>query len=120
VCMPFFGDQWEWAETVCKHLKAGVQVNKLTSSAAEVREAVQRVVKQPEYRNAAAHARERVLTEQAAKMQKLGLALTEETRPGVALAGAIIEAVAEGSDPACLLPREAPAPKWWWSCCRTL
>eukprot|EP00747_Dinoflagellata_sp_TGD_P214936 gnl/TRDRNA2_/TRDRNA2_87732_c0_seq1.p1 gnl/TRDRNA2_/TRDRNA2_87732_c0~~gnl/TRDRNA2_/TRDRNA2_87732_c0_seq1.p1 ORF type:complete len:171 (-),score=33.35 gnl/TRDRNA2_/TRDRNA2_87732_c0_seq1:43-555(-) len=116
VCLPFFGDQWEWALTVCKHHQAGVQINKMTSSASDIKQAVTEVITKPVYSERALAAAKRVREETAANMEHLGLELTSETPAGVHVAGAVIEAVISGKDPRAMMPAEKVQPGTS-SCC---
>jgi len=56
VCVPFFCDQFEWASSICKDVKAGVRIDKLKSSSVEISKAVATVLQDESYRrNARAH-----------------------------------------------------------------
>eukprot|EP00932_Pfiesteria_piscicida_P002193 SRR837773.1213.p1 GENE.SRR837773.1213~~SRR837773.1213.p1 ORF type:complete len:178 (-),score=21.32 SRR837773.1213:158-631(-) len=55
VCCPFYMDQFEWSDVVCKHWHAGVQVGSDRSSDS-FREAVRRVVEDRSFAEGAARA----------------------------------------------------------------
>lgn len=90
VCMPFYCDQYEWAASVCKDCKAGIQVDKLQSSAADIRKAVNEVLANPTYRRQANAAAQRMRAHVKACAKELGTQLTGSDRPGTLIAGKII------------------------------
>mmetsp|Transcript_126226 Transcript_126226/g.363054 ORF Transcript_126226/g.363054 Transcript_126226/m.363054 type:complete len:1232 (+) Transcript_126226:152-3847(+) len=101
VCHPFFLDQYDWARTVRRHLRAGVQVDKFDSGPAAVRLAVTEVLEDPSYR-AAAQATSKRLHAQAEQIKTLlgpDMAPKENLGPGVSVAAAIIISLMKGKDP---------------------
>mmetsp|Transcript_23421 Transcript_23421/g.54766 ORF Transcript_23421/g.54766 Transcript_23421/m.54766 type:complete len:135 (-) Transcript_23421:82-486(-) len=64
VCVPFYCDQYEWAESVCSIRGAGVQLDKLKSSPEQIRQAVVEVLQQDKYRVQARACADDMLTAQ--------------------------------------------------------
>eukprot|EP00747_Dinoflagellata_sp_TGD_P168080 gnl/TRDRNA2_/TRDRNA2_193675_c0_seq1.p1 gnl/TRDRNA2_/TRDRNA2_193675_c0~~gnl/TRDRNA2_/TRDRNA2_193675_c0_seq1.p1 ORF type:complete len:470 (+),score=80.58 gnl/TRDRNA2_/TRDRNA2_193675_c0_seq1:59-1468(+) len=118
VCLPFYGDQWEWADCICDYKKAGVKLNKALSSVAEIRAAVVEVLGNPSYGQRAAQIGEAVRSDAADKLKRLGLELSPTTAPGVPVAGTVIEAMMEGRDPKALFGKPSPPSDCFAGCSR--
>eukprot|EP00747_Dinoflagellata_sp_TGD_P115362 gnl/TRDRNA2_/TRDRNA2_172142_c0_seq1.p1 gnl/TRDRNA2_/TRDRNA2_172142_c0~~gnl/TRDRNA2_/TRDRNA2_172142_c0_seq1.p1 ORF type:complete len:490 (-),score=55.61 gnl/TRDRNA2_/TRDRNA2_172142_c0_seq1:111-1580(-) len=103
VCMPFFGDQFEWAVTVSQVLNAGLEVQKF-AEASKIRDAVAKVLDTPLYRTNATAVGERMAKNADARLSALGVTRTAQTRVGVNVTAAIIEACLAGNNPRTALP----------------
>jgi len=101
VCHPFFLDQYEWARTVRRHLRAGVQVDKFDSDAAAVRLAVTEVLDEPSYLAAARAVSKRLRAQAEQVKAALGPEMISEENlgPGVPVVAAVILSLMKGKDP---------------------
>jgi len=100
VCHPFFMDQYEWARTVRKHLRAGVQVDKFDSGPEAIRLAVTEVLQEPAYRAAAQAVSKRLQAQAVQIADSLGpeMKSKEKLGPGVAVIAGMILALMKGKD----------------------
>uniref|UniRef100_A0A7S2PP93 UDP-glycosyltransferases domain-containing protein n=1 Tax=Zooxanthella nutricula TaxID=1333877 RepID=A0A7S2PP93_9DINO len=101
VCHPFFMDQYEWARTVRRHLRAGVQVDKFDSDADAIRLAVSEVLQDPTYRQNA-QAVSRRLAEQARQVASIlgpEMSSKDNLGPGVAVVAALVLSIMKGKNP---------------------
>mmetsp|Transcript_85547 Transcript_85547/g.276040 ORF Transcript_85547/g.276040 Transcript_85547/m.276040 type:complete len:116 (+) Transcript_85547:1092-1439(+) len=95
VCLPFYCDQYEWAASVCKYRKAGVMLDKVKSTEAQITAAVQRALTDESLRARALSCRDDIVRwgEGASDL------LTGGMRPGdcvgVPLAAAVITGAVE-------------------------
>lgn len=119
VCLPFFGDQYEWADSVSSHIKAGVKIDKCRSSAADIRKAVQAVLDDKAFGRRAAAVAEEMAHNARLRLDFLGVKLQgTQRRVGVPVAAAVIEKCMLGQDPREVLPLELrPAPTKSSTCC---
>lgn len=106
VCLPFFGDQFDWARSIAGHLKAGVQVDKDAASAADIRLAVTRVAGDGTFAQRAARVSEEMVLNATKRLRHLGIEFEGVRRAGLPVAAAVIEAVAQNKDPMDVLPPE--------------
>jgi hypothetical protein len=129
ICMPFFGDQYEWSQSVCTHAKAGVLIDKMTSTPEDIRSAVQGLLDTPTYRDNAKAVAKQML--QASQKQltflqehwsEKSIKIEKMTRVGVPIAASIIDAVMNGRDPRSRLPagRRPQQPQESACCCGLL
>lgn len=105
VCLPFFGDQFEWATSISAHVKAGVQIDKHKSSAADISKAVQRVLKDESFRKNAEAAALKI--SRHAQMRLDSLVSKKElslSRSGVPVAAAVIIKIMNDENPIDVLP----------------
>lgn len=126
VCMPFFSDQYEWAESVCTANRAGILVDKLSSGPEALRRAVADALQNSRYRqNAESIAREMELQARRgserlqASCCEHAVALHTDTLVGVLVAAAVVNACLRGQDPHEMLPPvEIPANigSCFWNC----
>mmetsp|Transcript_25380 Transcript_25380/g.67104 ORF Transcript_25380/g.67104 Transcript_25380/m.67104 type:complete len:482 (-) Transcript_25380:52-1497(-) len=91
VCMPFFCDQYEWADAICNHCQAGIQVDKLRSTPSELADAVAAVIAEGSAHQVRAEAcAERILQARLRADEELGGAVGEGGCMGVVVAAALI------------------------------
>mmetsp|Transcript_27410 Transcript_27410/g.63862 ORF Transcript_27410/g.63862 Transcript_27410/m.63862 type:complete len:483 (-) Transcript_27410:51-1499(-) len=122
VCMPFYCDQYEWAESVCGALRAGVRLDKLRAEPDDIRNAVAEVLEKPVCRaNAESLAQQmKALTskrlEFLAKPGKMShpFSISPDVNVGVPVAAAVVDACLRGDDPQTVV---APAAKARLSVC---
>mmetsp|Transcript_113005 Transcript_113005/g.365147 ORF Transcript_113005/g.365147 Transcript_113005/m.365147 type:complete len:303 (-) Transcript_113005:279-1187(-) len=94
VCCPFYMDQYEWSDVVCKYWKAGVEVDK-SGSPENFRESVRRVVEEQTFAEGAAQASAAMHASSEASLRRLAQ-LGEKLEPpstlgvGVSVAAATI------------------------------
>lgn len=115
VCMPFFGDQFDWAAAVCAR-EAGVMVDKCSSSPEALCSAVMHVLGEAGFRRSAeasARKMEAVAAEQRRWLREAGgggcAAALDGEAVGVAVAAEVIGARARGQDPFKVLPLPRPS-----------
>jgi len=113
ICLPFFGDQFEWSHSVCTQLKAGVLIDKLASTPAEIHKAVETVLDTPMYRQNAQSLAEQMLEASSEQLEHLqqcwperSVKLEKMTKVGVPVAVGVIDAVMNGKDPRSRLPTQ--------------
>jgi len=104
VCVPFFGDQHEWAESISSHVKAGVKVDKFQSSSADIKLAVQKVLEDESYSRNARRTAEKMISNAQMRLEFLGTRIEGQTRAGIPVAVAVIEKSLAGEDPREVLP----------------
>jgi len=113
VGMPFLGDQYEWCESMINQ-GCGLQVHKLYSSAAEIREALQKVVSTPSYKENAQRVKEKMVADARTNVEWLAkswpagnVTLQKNMKVGVPVAAAIVDAAARGMNPRDRMPPHA-------------
>lgn len=105
VCHPFYMDQYDWARTVRKHLRAGVQVDKFDSGPEAIRRAVSEVLRTPAYAEAAQAVAQRMQDHAAHLAGSFGPAMRPNAhlgpgchQPGCTVIAGIIIALMKGKD----------------------
>mmetsp|Transcript_161085 Transcript_161085/g.294251 ORF Transcript_161085/g.294251 Transcript_161085/m.294251 type:complete len:483 (-) Transcript_161085:159-1607(-) len=91
VCVPYLGDQTDWAKSICEYLKCGITIHKVKGTPAQVKDAVTKILTDPSFAENAKKAQEKVMTE----------SLSPEIPPGemgVAAVGRVILEVLGGRD----------------------
>lgn len=110
VCVPFYCDQFEWAAAVCKYRRAGVQLNKLKASPANVRAAVSRVLGTEAFRAAAMACADDLLRDAKTLPASKGFEEDAGLSAGVNRAAAVcVEALSRGPLPEPAKPAQCCA-----------
>jgi len=118
VCLPFFGDQFEWANSITVHIKAGVTIDKHKSTSADITRAVKNVLGSAIYREKAKAAAQTIMEDAQMRLNYLGAELDRNPkRVGVLVAAAVIEKRMASEDPYDVLPVNLRHKEdMWWGC----
>lgn len=111
ICMPFMGDQWQWAVSICNKAVAGVIVDKFKSSAQDITAATQKVLEMKIYRTNAQAIGKNMLDGAKLRLDWLSdhwdaekVKAQKNTKVGIPVAAGIIDAAANGKDALKRLP----------------
>merc|ERR1712039_1071826 len=112
VCLPFFGDQFEWAGSISTHIKAGVKLDKFRSTSADIHKAVKNVLEVDSFRENAEIAASKMARNARVRLDFIGDKPDYSAkRVGVPVAAAMILKSMKRENPADALPPALRVPQ---------
>lgn len=103
VCLPFFGDQYEWAASVSSFAKAGVRIDKTKSTSKDIKKAVETVLNNSAYREKSEAVAARIAGNAEMRLDYLHASRAQK-RLGLPVAAAVIEKCMARQNPQEALP----------------
>lgn len=116
VCLPFFFDQYEWADSVCVTAKAGIRIDKVTSTEKDVTDAVTKVLGNKSFLTNAQAIQKTMLDDSKLRIKCLQenwseekVKVSKQMQVGIPVAAGIIDAAANKQDIMARLPKRKEA-----------
>lgn len=105
LCVPFFGDQFEWAASISSHIKAGIQIDKFKTTSKGIKRDVEKILNDRSFEDNAKEAAEKMIKNAELRLDFLGAKLEgKQIRVGIPVAAAMLEKLMAGKDPRDVLP----------------